>query len=567
MEDLRPVQLVTTVPPRVGERMRFVKLHRSKACPTPFLPQPLHPRRSSPHSAPSQTDADAQYSRFMYIDPVLYLEMLSNNLHELEKMECYGAVDVMCKQSAMEMLHKQLQSAMDEELEELELMERFASPNAGMYQQHPKQLLRSSYVMAVNQPSVLDRSGIDVLHSVISEGNEPYNEEWIDNDQYHDYQHDHHYEDGQEYSYNEGEGEVAASVSPSTGRRYRGYSMGSEYSSHSRARSDSVASHTESDSVRSHQHGASGATIDASMFQDEDEAVFYQAEDGQLCFLSGFNMSCLQADYSATLKEFDSHAEGTVVGHKRLPLPDYVEGTIVDVKQVHYTRDLQQRMRFLSHLALFCDIRFVEITLGYALSHETKKAFKKDFIKRKVDREKKAKAEKRADARQQRQEETRINDLKARMQRIDPNDEFFAVHPVTSSLDDAIPLQGEEFGPSLLSESYSSVNGHAAQRYAEPCISFSEICRASTDPVMQNDRNFPVLGSSPPVRSSFVSSQSKPQSQSWGPAKKAATTTAAASASSSQPKLSSSPPRSTKKGKKGKKVVLFSTSAHRGGVY
>jgi hypothetical protein len=49
----------------------------------------------------------------------------------------------------------------------------------------------------------------------------------------------------------------------------------------------------------------------------------------------------------------------------------------------------------------------------------------------------------RADERAKRKEQARINDLKARFKRIDPNDEFF--HP-TPAPEPVVDMTGEEFG-------------------------------------------------------------------------------------------------------------------------
>jgi hypothetical protein len=545
LDDLRPMQIASTAPPRRGERRRFVKLHRSKTCPVPFLPQVHEPRRSSPHSAPTSTDADAPYSRFTYHDPAVYLQMLTQNINEVKSMETYSNTDVMSRQLALEMLQKQIQTAVEEESAERVLMERFANANAGMYQRHPPQLLAAHY-------TVESEVGLELSHSAIPEDDD------ADND-------DHHHCPS-ESALEDVEDAIGTSLIP----HFRGYSIGSEVShGHARLRGDSIASSTDG-SIRS--SGSTHPTSPGSMFlQDEEETAFYQAEDGQLCFLSGFNMKCLRADYSATLHEYQEcvHAAdgATTKGHKRLPLPDYVEGTVVEIESLHLTRDVRQRLRFLSHLPLFTDISLVEINLGHVLSPETKKMFKKEFLQRKQTRDKKTLAEKKADARQQREEEARINDRKARMQRIDPNDEFFAL----SVQHDEVSTQGEDFGPTLAPV-------HATRTPVPPVntssssSSFSQICRASLAPGAQLDRDFPALGSSvsssPPSRPSLSSSAAP-----WGIPKPGPAAPSCPKASdpavvvSSTAITTTTAATATKKGKRGQRVVLFSTSAHKGGVY
>ena len=292
------------------------------------------------------------------------------------------------------------------------------------------------------------------------------------------------------------------------------------------------------------------------MYLDEDETVFYQADDGTLCFLSGFNMKCLQTEFSSHVPTEDDLSG--VPSHSRsirsTPLPDVVEGRVFEIERVHLTQDYRNRLRFLSHLPLHVDICVVEISLNM-LSRETKRRFQKDFAKRKQLRLAKAKEEKRVEERERKKEQARIMELKARLQRIDPGDDFFRPsqqEPVECSFVD------EEFGPSVSQRRPDIVGGGAqapvrSQVYPEDSsLSFSQICRAGgAFPMLgSQDDQFPALGSSPPVQIT------KPRTSSWSTKTKKSETT---------PLVESSVPDLTKKKKtKAKKVVLFSTGGHRG---
>ena len=156
---------------------------------------------------------------------------------------------------------------------------------------------------------------------------------------------------------------------------------------------------------------------------------------------------------------------------------------------------------------------------------------------------KKVQNEKREDARAQRQEEERINDLKARMQRIDPDDEFFQ-HVIPEP---EPTFDGDDFGPAISGDAPRSP---VAVRSTDASRSFSQITRqgGGFPSLSANDESaFPALGASPSAR------RGPPPPAPWGAITKTV----------------SGPPTArniTGKKKKGggKKVVLFSTGGQRG---
>jgi hypothetical protein len=500
LEDLKPVQLITVLSSVATNttQMKFIKLHRVKGCSSPFLPTAITPRRSSPHAAPCTTDADAPYSKFNYVDPALYQSHLQYNLEELKHQTGDYDIEEVCRVMAVDRVQRELQAAMAEANEELSLMERFQNPAAGVYQEHPPQLLAQQ-----------DNDDIgDAIH--------PQQE----------------------------------TVGGDTLHRYRGESIGSERSLHSSGRGGDDYSITSADIIepgspsRMKNTRRKQAVVKASMFLDEEETAFYQAEDGSLCFLSGFNMNCLRNEFSPTLPD-ESHC-ATTNRHKVMPLPDTVEGKVIEVERVNLTLDLRSRLRFLGHLPVYSDITFVEIGLDNLLSQETKKLYKKEFLKRKQTRQNLLNAERKDETRIRKLEEDRINDLKARFQSIDPEDRFFHVVPEPEPL----PLSGDDFGPSLS----TSPGHHPSSLPGDPSFSFSQITRegGAFPSLGSSHTDFPSLGTDFP---SLGSSPSRPQT-SWGPSK-------------SRTEVDPTPapqqmPRGGKKQGRGKKVLLFSTGSHRG---
>lgn len=511
LEDVRPVQFLSTTTPAVNQTIRLIKLHRVKTCPSPFLPLPNQPKRASPHAIPCQSDEDARFSKFNYVDPILYHQHLSHDVSELDAYEAYGDIDVLCRSLAREFVAKEMQNARNEAQEEADLIDRFAAPSAGVYQPQPKHLLASNHAYLVQDA---------LLGSAVPQDDQTSAE----------------YQDFSCGSFDDG-----------AGGRNRTDSLASDHTDDARRiRGDSIASYDSYRSGNSRERGIKSMTPPASTYSDEDEYILYQADNGTLCFLCGFNMKCLQAEFSTCLP---NEGGGSSSAHSPLPLPDCIEGRIFGVEHVHLTQEVRQRLRFLSHLPLYTDICFVEIGLGGLLSPHTKKLFQKDFAKRKQARLAKAKAEKRADERLRLQEEARINELKARMQRIDPSDDFFRPQVQVSEV---FP-EGDEFGPRLTSgDDLTPFDSQATSNRlsSDPALSFSSICRSggAFPGLGSQESNFPSLGSSPPR-----GSRAAPPPRPWGAQTKTVPDTPTAA-----------PPVTGKKKPKGKKVVLFSTGGYRG---
>jgi len=557
--DVRPVLItVTTAAAGTTTTMSFVKLHRVRHCPAPYLPRPGYPRRCAPRScAPSQDDPDAKYCKFNYVDPDSYRELLEANARDVERQlqlqlrqqqqqqqRGGGGIgsgeEAACLGLARDFVLQEIRKAELELPRELEMIERFRNPAAGMY-------------VAAQSPRLLSRSPQPPQHQ----------------------------QQQQEL------------------RRNRGNSVTSWESSccddvsSSTTTSTGISNNPQQQQQKRLRYGGS-MYLDCQQQQQQPgggdadggsgETMFYQAQDGTLCFLSAFNVKCLQEEFAVSppdppvvhQESSESQTPETVPdGAVKPPLPDTVEGRVLDVERVHLTPAVRDRLRFLSHLPLYSDVTFVEIGIGHLLSRETKRAFAKDFSKRAQARKRLAAAEQRERNRELRQEQARVDELKERFQRIDPNDEFF--QPVIPPDHDMPFPMGDEFGPVVCSSTSAAAPTTIPITAADAIstttrltvgedrvLTFSQIASSGGGAVATRESDFPALGSSPPTVTSPSSSppspppgrRRAPPPQPWGrPVPKIVTSQDETPATLSGPKKKS----------KGKKIVLFSTGGHRGG--
>lgn len=176
--------------------------------------------------------------------------------------------------------------------------------------------------------------------------------------------------------------------------RYRSGSMGSE-SSH---RTPELASAPSS--LKQQSHG-DGSRSPGALYVGTDDNISFNQRMGNCIFICGFNMQCLRAEfnisalggcptfrdysevgtYAQSLHSQNGEPEYTQVQSRRPePLPDAVQGRVIEVEHVIWSRHVRQRFRFLSHLPLGTAVSFVEINLGNVLSQQTKKALPRSFI-------------------------------------------------------------------------------------------------------------------------------------------------------------------------------------------
>ena len=559
VNEMRPVVFEHCRPPGLQKVMKLVKLHRARDCAAPFIPNPNQPKHSSPHAAPCMTDADAKYCRFNFVDPTRYMDLLESDKKELEleialvKRSGARSVELTFLAMALEIVVKTQKSAQEELQEEKALIERFASPTSGIYQPQSPEL------MAMNVS--LGGGGYGKRLEA------PLSDNMADS------------------SLLMPQKNVPPVSSPT--RRYRGDSIGSYHSIESTSSKNSDTNSNSSPRRRSRRR-----FLPASMYLDEGESHFYQSEDGQLVFLNGFNMTCLQADASKNIPASNvGPRDGTTTAHEQYessssqspPLPDYVDGTVLEIDTVHITPEIRKRMPFMSHLPLYTDVIFVELDLNNVLSDETKQRFKNEFSNRRKRRQTKVQAEKRADRVAKREEEERIQERKARMQIIDPSDEFFHV-PVQES--DGVILTGDDFGPAISAntgnsqhneggamQSSNSASQHiVSPATSVPAVSFSEACRRSENDPLWTPGAFPTLGSSsrseafPALASSCTPEESiKEKSTSKWVGHRDLEAVDPTSVSGGVPRTGAINSPAGKKKRGGKKLVLFTTGGQRGG--
>jgi hypothetical protein len=518
---------------------RFVKLHRSKTCSAPYLPHLDQPRRGAVHAAPTiYDDADAPYCRFNYVQMDAYRDLLQSNLQELQIVEQGGSMMMdLCTGLAIQIIQEEITKAMTEAPAEQALAEQFKKPVSGVAMEQP------SYLLAPTTTTTTTTTTITIDGDDGADRN----------------QHDDHPKQQPLHRRERGDSIV---------------SIGGE--------SHCTVSTTASRTTKNANHHKYGG----SMYLDESQDyVFYQAEDGSLCFLSGFNMTCLQTEFAVgpnhhplatTTKAIMDHTTTSLSADERqsstgpikAPLPDYIEGRIIETERVQLTQQLRDRRRFLSHLPLFTEITFVEIGMGHLLSNETKKMFKKEFQQRKVKRVAKTQAEQRADAKLKRQEEERVNERKARYQGIDPTDDFF--RPAVAVEEPAVNFVEADFGPSL---GANPIDGQAPRSPPAPSLpfSFSQVIRSGeffpSLSAANTEANFPSLGAAnfPSLGAAALPTTQTTLGWSGKAAKKVmAPPVVVQTAPAASPKMTPLV-SSHKKDTKAKKVVLLSTS-HRGGL-
>ena len=500
-------------------------------------------------------DADAKYSRFNYLNLDAYHASLVANQGELQRemKTCLGSglgdssVERMYLSLALEMVLEQQQKAQQEFAEESALITRFASPNSGMYQPQSPALVFEEK----NESNAADETE-NILASKNSSNDDPdlKNESFVI-------------------------------------QRYRGDSIGSNKSVDTTSTPFLNQHDCEDGAITGKAMSPFGKkrssrkkprkTNQGSVYLDASNSVhLYQAEDGQLVFLNGFNMTCLSSDFSKGPSSGSPSSNDTDGGNSQGecreksnqiqagPFPDFLQGRVLEKENVHLTSEIRKRMPFLNHIPLYTDIVFVELDLNHVLSAETRRKFKHEIMKRRKKRQSKVQAEKRVDLQLQKKEQDRINARKARLQTVDPEDEFFRAL-VAPPLE--IAPEAADFGPVPGSESITLSSGIADEIVAvgqnleissppsSSSFSFSQAAQranaAEAFPVLVSSEAFPTLGAQPTSAPSRRGGSSTWRSE-------------ASSAKMGSSTVAGVNPGGKKKKKKGQKLVLFSTGGARG---
>lgn len=404
-KDLRPVVFIPVLNATAGTRMRFVKLHRVKTCPSPYLPLEGRHIRGGCALVPSSLEVDEHlvalpdgddesdecvYSRQHFVGLEEYDIVLQRNLDDLKsyrdgsvysKLDPREAWNIAMAIEAVQAARRRWNGSVDDT--GFRGME-FEAKSVAAVREHPAARL--------------------VANTADVRGDATTNK--------------------------------AAAMSGAKSRK-NSYLLqpGSFLQNHA---------------------------ISSSPQVEPDEYLYYQSYDGQPCYLSCFDLACLRNEFSAGMHvdnacpdeespQSKSHPESPSNPKGLLPLPDELTATIVDVEQLTVTASLIKRKPFLSHLPLYSNIKFVEIDWYSGgdrgnqplLSQSTLTKFRGELQRRRSERHLAHKREQMADkvarAKAEKEEQRHRNELLRSnystggnsRQAIDPDDDFFRV-PATS---------------------------------------------------------------------------------------------------------------------------------------
>jgi len=308
---------------------------------------------------------------------------------------------------------------------------------------------------------------------------------------------------------------------------------------------------------RSQRRSKKGNNIERlkdTKYADDDCIHFYQSVDGQLCFLSNFNMSCLSHDYSQrNPKEQNIEVSDKANTHSTLPpFPDLIHGQVLDSEIVHLTPEIRKRMTFLSHLPLYTDIIFVELNLGIVLSVKNPKKTEIDLRKKK--RKAKRNSEKKLINKANIKEEIRIQKQKEQVHLVDENDQFFH-STLINTRDEKLQLNGDDFGPVLQSTGSHTapMDNSSICRKKRETMNFRSACVSRVDHASLDSENvmsFPELA----LSSSEKETTTSVGHNKWNHKPKKINQS---SSLGTEPVLAQD--SSTIRGRRKKKILLFST--------
>jgi hypothetical protein len=407
-KDLRPVVFVPVLGATVGTRMRFVKLHRVKTCPAPYLPLEGRHVRGGCASLPSSLVVDEHlvalpdgddesdecvYSRQHFVGLEEYESVLQRNLNDLKSYRdgsVYSIVD-------------------------------------------PREAWNIAMAIEAVQAAQKRWSG-----SVDDGGCR-----------------------GMEY-----EAKLAAAVREQTTRLVTKTTDVRDDATTNKGAALSGAKSRKNSSLLQPGSFLQNHAISSSPQEEPDEYLYYQSYDGQPCYLSCFDLACLTNEFSPGMHvdnasqdeespQSKSHPESPSKPKSLHPLPDELSATIVEVEQLTVTTSLIQRKPFLSHLPLYSTVKFVEIDWYSGgdrrnqplLSQSTLAKFRGELQRRRSERQLAHKREQMADkvarAKAEKEEQRHRTELLRSnfsaggnfRQAIDPEDDFFRV-PATSDESD-----------------------------------------------------------------------------------------------------------------------------------
>ena len=468
LSDMRPVQFITVQSPTCNSgsnnnvTMTFQKCHRKRSGMVPFLPidlfrndenreanQVLIRKRIDPNDLPDVDDHDAPYCRFNYLDIAKYIQHLQNDLSSLQ-YEMQSVADMIQNFKGNGTAIGDLDlffvtMAIEAVQTEYSLASSCVENQTNLKAEQEAQYSTLSAIKVV-----------PYLHDCL----ETSKEDSIKNE------------------------EKLTMMSPTRVQQEWGNDDHDNLKkSKRRPRVDSI-------------HLQPGTT-----YLDNDCVQFYQAKDGQLCFLCSFNIRCLSYEFLDREDEMDMQSQY----YSRPPFPDVVKGQVIDVQTVHLTPEARNKMSFTTHLPLYIDITLVELNLSQYLSQATRDHFRNEFDQRKKKRQAHRNAEKKAKKLAELAENERIENLKKRLETVGIND-YECFDSRRHDVEEVEDFVGEHFGPSLSSSPRQST--HSSTKYPQSIHrSYGSVCASNGYfPTLNASDNevFPSLS-----ESATVSTQSK----------------------------------------------------------
>eukprot|EP00559_Dactyliosolen_fragilissimus_P002693 CAMPEP_0184873220 /NCGR_PEP_ID=MMETSP0580-20130426/41724_1 /TAXON_ID=1118495 /ORGANISM="Dactyliosolen fragilissimus" /LENGTH=552 /DNA_ID=CAMNT_0027376103 /DNA_START=605 /DNA_END=2263 /DNA_ORIENTATION=- len=469
LSDLRPIEFVTVqlADTKRGMNMRFRKLHKTRGSISPYLPcieekssyieVPsqgksscedkvgsescfMQVRKRFGKSIPTHTDHDAPFCRFNHLDTFTLLNHLQNDLKSLNKqlldLSEYNRNENQRREDdkasyylslTLKFIQKEYEKAKRDCENESKNKSELGSEEEYIYVSNGKEVDKIDYTrLEMNQGAISKYREAnsfnfrESLHSELKEG---------------------------------------INMKQRVGLQVAGEN--NVKPNYSKQHATKVCSNQESNDKR--MKALRSTRLGGTMYVGDNCTHFYQASDGQLIFLSPFNMKCLSSDFSASGLESCSP-----------PFPDIVEGKILDIERIHLTRDRRKQMPFLSHLPLYTDIFFVELDLNHILSSMSRDLYKGEMQLRRKKRLAKKNKIKRAE-RIAKEKESRKQWVKGQINHLNFHNECYS--DPFDEFEDVLPPTEEEFGPELPRKSVKAERAHVTEFTSNS--SFRSVCTSN----------------------------------------------------------------------------------------
>ena len=425
--------------PGLDQVMTFTKLHRVKGCPAPFRPyldqtaalgsvsreegvmeshhlqsRRIH-RRCGPHALPDQTSPDAPFSRFKYLHTPSMLQHYKSEKASLEQ-ELKDLVALYQAHNASRSLFEKdkfyIEMALQAIRTDYELAKAMEGEEEALMRERDE-AERINWVCLPDKKELKSESTFE-LHPIpikkVSSSDADIGTKDGDETQL--------LESMLTIVDNENESMLDTPDRKATGKRRQ----------------------QKKKSNRKPNRKHSFSLNPGVMYTDDECVQFYQSTDGQLCFISGFNLNCLSHDFGMrdpNLAQIIPQAGNT---RKKPPYPDVITGRVIDTERIHLSQDVRKRMPVFSHLPLYTDILFCELDIS--LSPEAYAVCKGDLERRRKKRQTRRAAERSSDRKIRQKENTRF-------QRAKEDFDMNLFPELTTHATASASFLSDDFGPGL----------------------------------------------------------------------------------------------------------------------